>query len=176
MNKRGLKLGTLALLVLQLCLAVLAQDQVQGLGASKQSPQTGQTGTGMSSAGLTAAKPGTADGVGNLQLGGVRRPLYRLNRSDVVELSFTLSPEFNQTLRVQPDGSLQPCSADAEALVLKLDLNGPKMVEWRLLWMRLVELTGENDANLLEELLGYPVDLPNLARPRPLAGIRARTG
>ena len=42
--------------------------------------------------------------MGNPQLGGLRRPLYRLNRSDVVSLSFTLSPEFDQTLIVQPDG------------------------------------------------------------------------
>jgi len=54
--------------------------------------------------GMTAAKPGQADGMGNPQLGGERRPLYRLNRSDVVALSFTLSPELDQTLTVQPDG------------------------------------------------------------------------
>jgi polysaccharide export outer membrane protein len=53
---------------------------------------------------MAAAKPGQADGMGNLQLGGKRRPLYRLNRSDVVALSFTLSPEFDQTLTIQPDG------------------------------------------------------------------------
>jgi polysaccharide export outer membrane protein len=104
MKKRGLKLGISTLLAVQLCVAVLAQEQVQDLGASKQSSQTGQTGTGMSSTGMTAAKPGQAGGVGNLRLEEVRRPLYRLNRSDVVGLSFTLSPEFNQTLRVQPDG------------------------------------------------------------------------
>jgi polysaccharide export outer membrane protein len=34
----------------------------------------------------------------------VRHPLYRLTRSDVVAVSFTLSPEFDQTLVVQPDG------------------------------------------------------------------------
>jgi len=53
---------------------------------------------------MAAAKPGQADGTGNPKLGGNRRPLYRLNRSDVVALSFTLSPEFDQTLTVQPDG------------------------------------------------------------------------
>ncbi len=53
---------------------------------------------------MAAAKPGKADGMGNPQLGGERRPLYRLNRSDVVALSFTLSPELDQTLTVQPDG------------------------------------------------------------------------
>jgi polysaccharide biosynthesis/export protein len=104
MDKCGFKFGISAVLALQLCVAVLAQDSAMGLGASKQSSQTGQTGTSLGSAGMTAAKPGQADGVGNLQLGGVRHPLYRLNRSDVVAISFTLSPEYDQTLRVQPDG------------------------------------------------------------------------
>ena len=53
---------------------------------------------------MAAAKPGQADGKGNPRLGGERRPLYRLTRSDVVTLSFTLSPEFDQILTVQPDG------------------------------------------------------------------------
>jgi len=51
-----------------------------------------------------AAKPGRADGLGNPLLGGERRPLYRLRPSDVAEVTFTISPEFNQTLTVQPDG------------------------------------------------------------------------
>ena len=33
-----------------------------------------------------------------------RNPRYRINRSDILNLSFPLSPEFNQTLTVQPDG------------------------------------------------------------------------
>jgi len=37
-------------------------------------------------------------------LTGVRRPLYRLHKSDVVEVRFTFSPEFDQSLTVQPDG------------------------------------------------------------------------
>ena len=50
-----------------------------------------------------------ADGNGkhlieNPALTGVRRPFYRLRKSDVVEIRFTLSPEFDQTLTVQPDG------------------------------------------------------------------------
>jgi polysaccharide export outer membrane protein len=39
-------------------------------------------------------------------LTGVRRPLYRLHKSDVVEFQFTFSPEFNQAVTVQPDGFL----------------------------------------------------------------------
>ncbi len=45
--------------------------------------------------------------MGNPQLGGDRRPLYRLCRSDVVAISFTLAPEFDQTLTVQPDGYVE---------------------------------------------------------------------
>jgi len=89
------------LLALQLCVAAFAQDQ-KSLGVTLPA-QAGQTGAGMASTGTTAAKPGITDGAGNPSLGG-RRPLYRLNRSDVVTLSFTLSPEYDQTLTIQPDG------------------------------------------------------------------------
>jgi polysaccharide biosynthesis/export protein len=93
------------LLSLCLCLPAFAQEQSiqQSLGLSLQSSHAGQTGPGSGSTATTAAKPGEADGMGNPRLGG-RRPLYRLNRSDVVALSFTLSPEFDQTLTIQPDG------------------------------------------------------------------------
>jgi polysaccharide export outer membrane protein len=37
-------------------------------------------------------------------LTGVRHPLYRLHKNDVVEVKFTFSPEFDQTVTVQPDG------------------------------------------------------------------------
>ena len=37
-------------------------------------------------------------------LTGVRRPLYRLHQSDVVEVRFTLTPEYDQTVTIQPDG------------------------------------------------------------------------
>ena len=33
-----------------------------------------------------------------------RNPRYRINRSDILNLTFPLSPEFNQTVTVQPDG------------------------------------------------------------------------
>jgi hypothetical protein len=75
-----------------------------------------------------------------------------------------------QHLRMQPDGSLRSYSADAEALVLMLDLNAPRMVAWRLLWVRLVDLAGQHDANLFQQLMSYPDDLPNLARLRPPGG------
>jgi polysaccharide biosynthesis/export protein len=109
--------GAMAILLLiftQLCAGAFAQEQNQqkGLGVVQPS-STGQTGTGVGDAAMTAAKPGEADGMGNPALGGKRRPLYRLTRSDVVTLSFTLSPELNQTLTIQPDGYIMLQDADA---------------------------------------------------------------
>src|SRR6476620_1252746 len=83
--------------------AAFAQGEKQSLSGDTRTSQTGLTGVGMGRSNSTAAKPGGADGLGNLLLGGDRRPLYRLRVSDVVELSFTVAPEFNQTLTVQPD-------------------------------------------------------------------------
>jgi polysaccharide export outer membrane protein len=100
------KVAVMGVLSLQLCVAAFAQDEKkeQGLGASPQSSPTSQTGAGTESTGTAAAKPGQAGGMGNPRLGEDRRPLYRLNHSDVLTLSFTLSPEFDQTLTIQPDG------------------------------------------------------------------------
>jgi polysaccharide export outer membrane protein len=100
------KVAVMAILMSQVCVAAFAQEQNQEqyLGANLQPSQPSQTGAGLGSTGTAAAKPGQADGMGNLQLGRERRPLYRLNCSDIVTLSFTLSPEFDQTLTIQPDG------------------------------------------------------------------------
>jgi len=54
--------------------------------------------------GPAISQPDGADGTGNPVLGRERRPLYRLSKSDVVEVSFAFAPEFDQTLTVQPDG------------------------------------------------------------------------
>lgn len=35
---------------------------------------------------------------------GNRRPLYRLQKSDVLEIKFNFTPEFDQIISVQPDG------------------------------------------------------------------------
>jgi len=92
----------IALLLLQ-CSAAFAQQQKTDLSGNEQTSQSSFTGAGKGDSSTTAAKPGGADGLGNPLL-GVRHPLYRLRPSDVVEISFTVAPEFNQTLTIQPDG------------------------------------------------------------------------
>jgi len=93
----------IALLFLECGPAAFAQEETRkDLSDGKQTSQSGLTGAGLGGS-TTAANPGGADGQGNPFLGG-GHPLYRLQRSDVVDVSFTLAPEFNQTLTVQPDG------------------------------------------------------------------------
>ncbi len=96
---------SLAVLVVSLsfCLAALAQGNTSPSEMKEASP-SGLTGAGVGGSTLTAAKPGRADDQGNPILGGERHPLYRLQASDVIEISFTVAPEFNQILTVQPDG------------------------------------------------------------------------
>jgi polysaccharide export outer membrane protein len=75
--------------------AAVAQEQQPNVAAEQAGP-------------AVATKSGVADGAGTSNsspaLTGVRRPLYRLCKSDVVTASFTFSPEFDQTVNVQPDG------------------------------------------------------------------------
>jgi polysaccharide biosynthesis/export protein len=93
-----------AVIVSQCCSAAFAQGQASSTpGENQQTSPSSLTGAGAGGT-LTAAKPGGADGLGNPLLGGERHPLYRLRPSDVVDLSFTVAPEFNQTLTIQPDG------------------------------------------------------------------------
>ena len=68
---------------------------------SSQSPDRPGTARSMGGA---ITQPGKADGMGDPAFGGERHPLYRLSKSDTVDVNFTFSPEFNQALTVQPDG------------------------------------------------------------------------
>jgi protein involved in polysaccharide export with SLBB domain len=93
-----------AVLVLSCSSVVFAQGNKEVLSGDISASQSGLTGAGEGGNSSTAAKPGRADGLGKPSLGGLCRPLYRLRSSDVVEVTFTVAPEFNQTLTVQPDG------------------------------------------------------------------------
>lgn len=92
--------------------AVLAPGQ-DSPSAEKEIFRSGLTGARSGENTLPAVKPGAADGLGNQMLGGERHPLYRLRTSDVVNVSFTVAPEFNQTLIVQPDGEVMLKDAGA---------------------------------------------------------------
>jgi polysaccharide export outer membrane protein len=93
----------IAVLILLFGSAVHAQDK-ENLGIGKEPSVSGPTGTGLGGSKTAAAETVGADSLGTLLLGGERRPLYRLRPSDIVEVTFTVAPEFNQLLTVQPDG------------------------------------------------------------------------
>jgi polysaccharide export outer membrane protein len=110
--------GVVGLLIPQLAVVMFAQEASSSLApgpafsaptsvsmANAQSSQ-GQVrrGAGEVSAGGAITQPGTVDGLGDPAFGGERHPLYRLCQSDSVDVTFTFSAEFNQTLVVQPDG------------------------------------------------------------------------
>jgi polysaccharide biosynthesis/export protein len=110
-------LGAAGMLILQLTVANFAQETPSSpaaasgssaplagkIAAAEASQSPDRQGT-VSSTGGKVTQPGRAGGVGDPALGGVRHPLYRLTKSDIVDVNFTFSPDFNQTLTVQPDG------------------------------------------------------------------------
>ncbi|MFZ0735404.1 MAG: polysaccharide biosynthesis/export family protein [Candidatus Sulfotelmatobacter sp.] len=97
------RLIAVALICFESC-AVFAQESKSSLGEGKEASRSGLTGAEAGGSRQTAAEPGRANDTENLSLGGIRHSLYRLRPEDVVEVSFTVAPEFNQTLTVQPDG------------------------------------------------------------------------
>ena len=110
-------LGAAGTLILQFAVVASAQETVPSpaSAAGSSAPPIGKLATAGSSQSQnrpgTASsidgaitQPGKADGMGDPAFGGERHPLYRLSKSDTVDVSFTFSPDFNQTLTVQPDG------------------------------------------------------------------------
>lgn len=73
----------------------------------------------------------------------------------------------NGSLQCGPDGRLIALSIEAKRLILVLDLNSPRAVEWRLMWSRIVTMAHETDSSLHAMLVGFPSDLPDLARKQP---------
>ena len=73
---------------------VVGVAQVSGSGDS----------AGVVSRATTTGNLGATGGALSLGLTGGRRPFYRLQYSDTVELTFPFVPELNQSLTVQPDG------------------------------------------------------------------------
>lgn len=71
---------------------------------------------------------------------------------------------------VQPDGSIEVLTPEAERLVWLLDLDGDDYRHWRLVWMRIIELAERFDRDLYLLLMGFPNDLPNLRRLVPPGG------
>jgi polysaccharide export outer membrane protein len=105
------------MLILQLAVIAFAQETLPSPAAAPvssappaakiepaESSQSQDRSGPEASPGGAIAQPGRAGGMGDPAFGGERHPLYRLSKSDTVDVNFTFSADFNQTLTVQPDG------------------------------------------------------------------------
>jgi polysaccharide biosynthesis/export protein len=77
-----------------------AQTSSVAAVAQEQATQAAKASEG--AAGPT--KPSKADGASSPDEMGNRRPLYRLQKSDVIEIKFNFASEFDQSVSVRPDG------------------------------------------------------------------------
>jgi len=73
-------------------------------------------------------------------------------------------------VRVNPDGSLKAQSDQADRIIETLGLNSEKYKEFRLLFIRIVEIAKSIDRPLYLHLMRFPADLPDLSRQGPPGG------
>jgi hypothetical protein len=97
--------------------------------------------------------------------------VYACHRCNLVKLDQAAAgffPLLNQaSVAVLPDGTLIAQNTDVQRLILQLDLNSPNMQNWRVMWMRIVDLAESYDTELFERLVSVPDILPDLSRLRP---------
>jgi len=78
----------------------------------------------------------------------------------------------NASVRVGLDGRLIGLTLAAERLIEIMTLNSLRWVQWRLSWMRIIELAAEHDPELYHQLMGFPDDLPDLSVLKPPSNSR----
>lgn len=97
--------------------------------------------------------------------------VYACRRCNLAKLDQTVDNPFDllhsENVATWPDGSLHARDGVTQRLIRQLDLNSPRLRRWRMMWMRIVTLAEERDAELYYQLVGFPDDLPDLSRLRP---------
>jgi len=78
-----------------------------------------------------------------------------------------LTTILSSSITVLADGRISSDRFETQRLIRQLDLNSPKLVKWRIMWMRIADLASERDSFLYRQLTGFPDELPNLRRLRP---------
>ena len=71
---------------------------------------------------------------------------------------------------VSPEGAMHATNPEAAKLIDLLGLDRPKAREYRALWTGIIKLAAAHDPALHQRLMGFPDDLPDLARLRPPGG------
>lgn len=97
--------------------------------------------------------------------------VYACRRCNAVKLDQTIADPFlllnANNVATLPDGSLHAHGEETRRLIRQLDLNSPRLLSWRVMWMRVTALAEERDRELYLQLIGLPDDLPNLRRLKP---------
>ncbi|MCC7339027.1 MAG: hypothetical protein IT422_28360 [Pirellulaceae bacterium] len=97
--------------------------------------------------------------------------VYACRRCNAVELDRSINDPLQLLvagrLIVHPDGQISCQQSPVRRLIMQLDLNSPKLVAWRVMWMRIIQLAAEKDQQLYRQLTGVPAELPDLKRLRP---------
>ena len=76
----------------------------------------------------------------------------------------------DEAVFVGDDGRIEGTTREARRLIRLLGLDGRAETEARLLWIGIVALAERCDPALYRRLMGFPDDLPDLARLRPPGG------
>ena len=71
---------------------------------------------------------------------------------------------------VNEDGTIEAHTRQARRLIRVLGLDDREYTEFRLMWLEIVGLAAREAPELHRKLMGFPDDLPNLARLRPPGG------
>jgi hypothetical protein len=100
-----------------------------------------------------------------------RNLVYACRRCNAVKREQTVADPFmllRATLATTlPDGSLRSHDDATQRLIRQLDLNSPRLISWRTMWLRIVALAKERHPSLYYQLVGFPEDLPDLSRRKP---------
>ncbi len=87
-------------------------------------------------------------------------------KGDALGLPDPCEVAFSDCLRVLSDGQIEPLSRAGYLLVQVLRLNNADNVRHRSRWLRVLQVLQASDADLFQELMGFPEDLPDLRRKR----------
>ncbi len=97
--------------------------------------------------------------------------VYACRRCNSVKRDQTVGDPFSllhsKSIATLPDGSLYAPDREARRLIRQLDLNSPRLKNWRSMWMRIVTLAEQREAGLYCQLVGFPNDLPDLSKLKP---------
>jgi hypothetical protein len=77
---------------------------------------------------------------------------------------------YGECLEVRDDGTIRALGTDGEFLIRVLRLDNAENTAFRRLMLDVISLARTKDPGLYSQLLGFPEDLPDLARKRPPGG------